>query len=247
MITTKDGMLSISGTTLEVKGNYPLAPSNLSEEERREWKPFNGKINVSPWKIFEIFSLARDILSGKPVPESRRRVIYNLDGVMVEFYKPQETKIAGVLAYLLVTDKYSKQRSRISLREPTLYQFVKEMKKNASYGVVLLDKEHVDASPERIPQIHLVRHPDKVEITYPISYVIPQNQVGKFEFAISKFLSDPEGFKAVSYSKRRVESRDRVVSLWKSKSAGKLMLTVAGFDIPLEDENLEKVRLVFTL
>ena len=156
MITTRDGIVSITGTTLEIKGNYPLAPSGLSEEERKEWKPFNGKVNLSPCKIFEIFSLARDILSGKKIPENRRRIIYNLDGVMVEFYKPQETKIAGVLAYLLVTDKYAKQRSRISFREPTLYHFIKEIKKNASYGVVLLDQEHVDVSPERIPQIHLV-------------------------------------------------------------------------------------------
>ena len=247
MVTTRDGMVNIAGTILEVKGNYPLAPSNLSEEEKKEWKPFSGKVDLPPWRIFEIFSLARDILSGKAIPESRRRVIYNLDGVMVEFYKPQETKIAGVLAYLLVTDKYAKQRSRISFREPTLYHFIKEIKKNASYGVVLLDKDHLDTFPERIPQVHVIRHPDRVEITYPISYTIPPNQVGKFEFALSKFMADPGGFKAVSYSQKRVESRDRTVSLWKSKSTGKLILTVAGFDIPLEDETFEKVRLIFTL
>jgi hypothetical protein len=246
MATTRDGMINISGTFLEVKGNYPLAPSSLSEEEKKEWKPFNGKVHLPPWRIYEIFSLARDILSGKTIPENRRRIIYNLDGVMVEFYKPQETKIAGVLAYLLITDKYAKQRSRISFREPTLYHFIKEIKKNASYGVVLLDQEHVDVSPERIPQVHLVRHPDRVEITYPIRYTIPQNQVGKFEFALSKFMADPGGFKAVSYSQKRVESRDRTVSLWKSKSTEKLILTVAGFDIPLEDETFEKVRLIFT-
>ena len=246
-MVTRDGTIEIAGTTLEVKGNYPLAPSNLSEEEKKEWKPFAGKVDLTPWKIFEIFSLARDIISGKEIPENRRRVIYNLDGVMVEFYKPQETKIAGVLAHLLVTDKYAKKRSRFSFREQGLYQLIKEIKKNASYGVVVMDKEHSDVSPERIPQVHLIRYPDKVEITYPINYTIPQNQVGKFEFAISKFMADPESFKAVSYSRKRVENRDRTVSLWRSKSTGKLILTVAGFDIPLENETFEKIRLIFTL